>query len=413
MLLRALPARLGSTMSILKKAIELRKQVSKSSTAKLDSLLLRTSSDGRLRQNYRYYGAHTGRWSGEGVQPQNLPRGTVREDQFDAAVESVRSGGLLTPYGQPIEVISSTLRGAFRAPAGYTFIIVDLSQIEVRVLAWLTRCAGLLGVYSLGHKNCKCGECDVYISFGRRLYKTSTISRHQRQISKSAVLGCGFQLSGGEEKEDGNGDLVKTGLWGYAANMSIDMTRDEAHGAVKMYREQYWEVKKFWYAIEDACKLALMSPYTVPCGYISCGAIPNKLMWINLPAGRPLYYPRARLRDACWPDGRPKTEIRYYAVDPETKQFKSRPTYGGKLTENLCQAIARDVLAEGMLRIDEKYEQEIPIVGHTHDEVICLSEKSRADVNLERVEACLTTPMPWAPDLLLGASGVISDIYRK
>lgn len=397
--------------ALLKKAIELRKQVSKSSTAKLDSLLLRTSPDGRLRQNYRYYGAHTGRWSGEGVQPQNLPRGTVKEEDFDSVVDHIRRGYNPAPY-PVIEAVSSTLRGAFRAPAGYTFLIVDLSQIEVRTLAWFTKCAGLLSVYNLGHKSgCKCGDCDVYISFARRMYKIIEIAKLQRQIAKSAVLGCGFQLSGGEEKTNDDGDLVKTGFWGYADSMGVPISREEAHEAVAFYRSEYWEVKKFWYAIEDACKLALCSDFEIPCGPVSCGAIHKKLMWINLPAGRPLYYPRARLRDAVWPDGRPKTEIRYYAVDPETKQFKSRATYGGKLTENLAQAIARDVLAEGMLRIDEN--DAVPIVGHTHDEVICLSEKTSAETNLKFVESCLTTPMPWAPDLPLGAAGIISDIYRK
>lgn len=401
-------------MSILKKAIELRKQVSKSSTAKLDALLLRTSPDGRLRQNYRYYGAHTGRWSGEGVQPQNLPRGSVKEELFEEAVNAVAAGAPLAPYGETLDVISSTLRGAFRAPAGYTFLIVDLSQIEVRTLAWLTGCAGLMSVYNLGHKDgCKCGDCDVYVSFARRMYGIRDISKAQRQVCKPAVLGCGFQLSGGEEKLNDEGDLVKTGLWGYAANMGIAMTRDQSHEAVKMYRNEYWEVKKFWYAIEDACKMALQYGTEVPCRSLSANAVPDKLLWVNLPCGRPLYYPRARLRDAAWPDGRPKTEIRYWAVDPETKKFKSRHTYGGKLTENAVQAIARDAFSEGMLRIDERYDEMIPIVGHSHDEVICLSDKTKADQNLELILGCMTEPISWAPGLPLGAAGITSDIYRK
>jgi DNA polymerase len=391
--------------SVLQQAISLRKQASKSSTAKLDSLLLRTSADGRLRQNYKYFGAHTGRWSGEGVQPHNLPRGVVKEEDFDAAVSAIRDGRPIDDYGEVLDVVSSTLRGAFKAPEGKTFIICDLSQIELRVLAWMTGCVGLTELIRAS---------DPYEEFARvHLYRSADVSKHQRQVAKSAVLGCGFQLSGGEEKEDDNGDLVKTGLWGYAANMGIDMTRDEAHEAVRVFRSAYWEVKKFWYGIEDACKIALQNDFDLPYGPVSVGAIASRLMWITLPSGRRIHYPRARLRDAAWPDGRPKTEIRYWGIDSKTKQFRSMPTYGGKLTENLCQAIARDVLGEAMLRIDEQHGSFIELVGHSHDEAIAQVDLEKAELALSLVEQAMTTPMSWAPDLPLAAKGTISNIYRK
>jgi DNA polymerase len=389
-------------MSKLKQALELRKQTSKSSTAKLDSLLLRTSDDGRLRQGYKYYGAHTGRWAGEGAQPQNMPRGTVKEEDFDTVVNAIRGGSDFSSYGKTLELVSSTLRAGFRAPEGKTFIIVDLSQIELRVLAWLAHCSGMLSTFAAGG--------DIYIEFAKSMYKIDEVSKHQRQIAKSAVLGCGFQLSGGKEQENDDGDIVKTGLWGYAANMGIDMTQEEAHEAVRFFRQEYWEVKKFWYKIEDAAKLALQMGGPIPCGPVSCGAVPDRLMWIDIPAGRRLFYPRAKLRETTWPDGGPKTEIRYWAVDPITKKFTHRPTYGGKLTENLCQAIARDVLAEGLLRIDALGFE---IVGHSHDEIIVLEDKSKAQSTLMSVESAMTEPMLWAPELQLAAKGDVSDVYRK
>lgn len=391
-------------MSKLKQALALRKQTSKSSTAKLDSLLLRTSPDNRLRQGYKYYGAHTGRWAGEGAQPQNMPRGTVKEEEFEAVVNAIRSGGDFSSYGKALELVSSTLRAGFRAPEGKTFVIVDLSQIELRVLAWLSHCPDMLSTFAAGG--------DIYTEFAAAMYKipASEVTKHQRQIAKSAVLGCGFQLSGGKEEENEDGDLVKTGLWGYAANMGIEMTQEEAHDAVRFFRDKFREVKRFWYKIEDAAKLALQMCGPIPCGPVSCGAVPGRLMWIDLPAGRRLFYPRAKIRDTFWPDGGPKTEIRYWAVDPVTKKFTHRPTYGGKLTENLCQAIARDVLAEGLLRIDALGFE---IVGHSHDEIIVLADKSAAQATLSSVESAMTQPMPWAPDLLLAAKGDISDVYRK
>ena len=373
--------------------LSLRKQLAKSSTKKLDAFKER-AVDGVLRHNFKYYGAHTGRWSGQGVQLQNLPRPTISD--VESATEAIRRGEDLNAYGQPMDVISSCLRSALRSE----FAIADESQIELRALAWITNCRKMLSGFAAG--------IDQYTAFASRMYgiPVDKVTKHQRQIAKSAVLGCGFQLSGGEEEEDRNGDLVKTGLWGYAAAMGIDMTHDESHDAVRVFRSEYPEIKNFWYEIEDQAKQAIMNPgITRTCRMFKL-TFPERHLQIALPSGRSLFYPYAKIVQGHWNDGSPKTSISYRGVDPRTKKFSRIMTYGGRLTENLCQAVARDVLAEAMLRADKAG---LEIVLHAHDEIGVLGNET----DLAILEMCMTENISWAPGLLLKADGYVSRIYKK
>lgn len=385
--------------------LELRQQLAKSSTKKLDTILARVSPDGWLRRNYKYYGAHTGRWSGEGVQLQNLPRGVLSADAFDEGVVLIQAGGDLSGVGPVLDVVSSCLRGSFRAPEGKKFVVADLAQIEVRVLAWLAGCTSLLQVFERGE--------DVYVAFARdHLYRGQEITKHKRQIAKSAVLGCGYQLSGGEEQEDKNGDTIKTGLWGYAAAMGIEMTQEEAHAAVAAFRTAYPEVTALWRNLQNAAIRAVVDKCRVDVGPVAFVGKPS-LLCALLPSGRRLHYPRPEVEKVS--DGWPKLSYEGLTM---AKKWRRKATYGGHLTENLVQAIARDVLAEGMLRADEAG---LRIVGHTHDEIICLWHPPLFDLAsraghrgaLEVLKDCMTQPMPWAPDLQLAADGYESVIYRK
>ena len=379
-----------------RRALTLRQQLAKSSTAKLDALAARVSPDGWLRRNYKYYGAHTGRWSGEGVQLQNLPRGVLKSDHFDDAVRAVRSGSDLSGFDVPaLDVISSCLRGAFRAPEGKKFVVADLAQIEVRLLAWLAGCQSLLQVFERGE--------DVYVAFARdHLYCDQEISKRERQIAKSAVLGCGYQLSGGEEREDKNGDTYKSGLWGYAAAMGIEMSQEEAHAAVAAFRTAYPEVTALWRNLENAAIRAVVDRVRVDVGPVAFVG-KQRLLCALLPSGRRLHYLRPEVTQPA--DGWPKLSYEAVIVG---KKWGRRNTYGGHITENLVQAIARDVLAEGMLRADSVG---MTLVGHTHDEIICLQDTTMPA--LDMLLRCMTQPMPWAPDLKLAADGYESEIYRK
>jgi DNA polymerase len=355
------------------RALTLRQTLSKSSVKKLDAIVSRVSPDGRLRNNYVYYGAHTGRWSGTGVQLQNLPR--------EASVWG----------GQEVNI-----RSCFQAPEGYKFVVADLAAIETRVLAWLTQCPTLLSVFAEGR--------DPYVDFAAFMYRCrpEDVTKDMRQIAKSAVLGCGYMLSGGEECVDKNGDEYKSGLWGYAENMGIQMPQATAHDAVLAYRERYREVVDFWYKIEDAAVNAVWSGgMNGGVNGISFGSVPGKVLYATLPSGRRLHY----LNPKLGPGKYKRPELTHETHGTTTGWIREK-MYGGIWTENAVQAIARDVLAVGMLRAAQAG---FTIVGHCHDELVCLETCDR----LEELIHCMTAPMPWALDLPLAAEGYSAKIYRK
>lgn len=402
--------------------LKLRQQVSKTSVKKLDAILLRAEGD-VVRHAYKYYGARTGRWSGQGVQLHNLPRGTVKGDKYESAVDYIRAGDLLglRTIAPVLDAVSSTIRGAFRAPDGFHFVVCDLSAIENRVLGWLAGCQSILDVFEKG--------LDPYIEFGTKLYHKAydQVTKLERQMSKPAVLGCGYQLSGGEYTSDSYnrycfnrpwkdrvtfdvwcqsktpaqiGDVFKSGLWGYAENMGTKMTRDEAHEAVRVFRESYREVTYFWEDSRDAVINAVLEGEEQVLGTVSFGCVPDKLLWATLPSGRRLYYIRPRLS---------RNAVSVECMGEGAAQWTRRALYGGLITENLVQAIARDILAVGMIRADEAG---FNIVGHTHDEIIAL-EKDTSQNDLSKLRQLMTDRMEWAPELPLAADGYEGVVYKK
>lgn len=382
-------------------ALKLRAQASKSSTAKLQALLDRTSPDGNLRQSFKYYGAHTGRWSGSGVQLQNLPRVTVKD--YNNAVVAVQSGdsSWVREHGNILNVVSSTIRGAFQAPEGKVFLVADLSAIENRVLGWMAGCEPIMEVFRQG--------LDPYIAFATKLYRKpyATVTDHERQIAKPAVLGCGYAMGGGLHKVDKKGDEYKSGLWGYAESMGIEMSQEYAQNAVQIFRASYPEVQQLWYNLEDAAKRVVKNHTTEVVGPVTIGVVPDKVLWVKLPSGRRLHYLMPRLEKGKY--SRPDLT---YETTTVGDHWGRKNLTGGLLTENLVQAIARDVLAIGMLRVKEAG---LDLVAHIHDEIIVLGDLAgpvpRSDPKM--LTECMERPIEWALDLPLKAKGYASQIYRK
>ena len=244
-----------------------------------------------------------------------------------------------------------------------------------------------------------------------RFYKKpyEAITKEERQVCKPAVLQCGYQAGGGELKRDKNGDVYKSGLWGYAEEYGVDMTQEAAAEAVALYRETYPEVVAFWRKCENASIAALQTGEPQRVGPVVFGAVkPCKMLWILLPSGRRLHYIRPQLETEDGWDGTPRTKLSYEG-NLIGKIWGCKHAYGGIWTENLCQAIARDVLVEGMLAADAGG---FTLVGSTHDELLSLEDEN-SSLNLAALRQHMITRPTWAPDLMLDADGWEDQIYRK
>lgn len=405
------------------RALNLRQVLAKSSTAKLDAIRNFVSSDGTLKNQYVWGGAaRTLRWSGRAVQLQNLPRPTIKDTQ--GAVKAILSGdiGEVRKFGPPLEVIASCLRSAFRAPIGKKFVVCDLSSIEIVVSGWVAGCAAILQVFE--------DRRDAYVDFGTRMWgrtyneldpKLKGISEEEkaerkdkRQIAKPAVLGCCYGLGGGDEEFDPKvGDMVRTGLWGYAANMGVDIPRETAWQAVQIYRESYPEICTAWRQLEEAAVKAVQTGTLQSTNRITFGAVkPKKLLYCNLPSGRRLHYIRPDLTEETrrGKDGESYTVQKLsYEGNSIGHYWASNWTWGGKIFENAVQAISRDLLACGMLNATNSG---FTVVGHTHDELICL-EDATGDKDITKLRTNMIQRPIWGSDIPLDAAGFEDVIYRK
>ena len=422
-----------------KEVLALREQTSKSSVSKYTALAHMTSADGRLRYAYTYYGAHTGRWTSHGTNAANFPKPTKQvEKNLYRAVELVQTRdyeAIVREFGKPLEVASSVLRSAFRAPAGKKFVVCDLNAIENRGLGYLARCEAILDVFRQGR--------DPYLDFAAKMYgltyeevlaEYEAGHKEKRTLAKAPVLGCGYALGPGTQKIiDGN--TIWTGLMGYAQKMGIEMTLEQATEAVKVFRASYSEVKQLWKDMEQASVYATRHPGEV----IGVGvpqtqrekeyfesknrkvlepvlhfkATGSKVLEMLLPSGRSLFYldPRVVVEDKEYQGRQYKQDVLYHkAKDQKTKQWVEVPTHGGPLVENADQAISRDILVHGMRLADKKGFE---IVGNTYDEIITLAPVN-GNLGIEELAACMEDEPTWTGgNFPLGASGFEDSIYRK
>jgi len=429
-------------------ALRLWQYAKKTGWSKFGTLLDQANvEDGVLRYLFQFYGAQrTGRYAGRGLQFHNLSRGNddVKE-RIDDAVDAARFGDfdeLYFGFEQPMmDVISTLIRPAFRAPVGKKFIVADLNAIENRVAGWLADCQTILDVFR--------EKRDPYIAFAVYMYKQTyeelwheykvLKQKKKRTISKPAVLGAGYALGGGEQQLDKNGDLIKTGLWGYAESMGVDMTREESHMSVRVFRQAYPEVVALWAEYEQAAIRCIRTRETIRVGVVEF-FIQAPCMGIRLPSGRALYYIRPRIEPVKFfrHDGKTFTEkkwaahiasldeealtrimgevevttkegISYEGVDQTTKQWVRLKTHGGKILENIDQAISCDLLKNG---INNARAKGFEVRGHVHDEIITLVDED-SPLTLDDLIECLTRAPDWAIGLPLGAAGYEGQFFIK
>lgn len=344
----------------------------------------------------------------------------------------------MTKYYSPLIIAKNVIRTVFKAPEGQRFNVCDLNAIETRVGAWVAGCEPLLKVFA-EHR-------DPYLDFASKMYgipyeslwadykgkngrERQIAAKRMRQIAKPGVLGAIYRLGAGGWGYDKNGDRIKTGLWGYSEGMGVDMTQEQAQQVVKIFRESYKEIPEIWVTLENAAMEVLRGERTVryigPDGCIKFDKLTiegrDPLFRIQLPSGRYLHYMDASIQTVKMPWKHKNQEtgeqedvyrpgFTYYGMDQDTKQWTMIVSHGGKIFENIVQAIARDVLADKLLEFEDAG---LEVCGHVHDEGIALSEDDPFAPGVIQMEAIMNCPVSWAPSLPLGSDGFETDFYHK
>ena len=382
----------GSINGTARDILRIRKSLGRSSSAKYQSIIDRSSSDGRVRGALLYHGAATGRWSGAGIQPQNFPSRIKITEDPEVMLDTILAGGLdlhnaLFP-DDPMATAGAVTRSVLVSKPGHELVVADYSAIEGRGLAWLAGEDTELQAYQEG--------LDVYIANAAKILGKpyEAITKDERQSpGKISVLACGYQ--------GGAGAVRKFGGEG--------MTDDEiTEKIVRPWRDAHPATTAFWRGLEEACMSAVRDPGR---GYY-CRAIgfrvQDNFLVCRLPSGRLLYYydPKVIPTKTSWGDI--KECVTYMTVDSMTKKWVRTNTYGGKLAENVTQAICRDLMAEAMLRIEEAG---YPIVLTVHDELVCEVPEGFGSVE-EFCEIMCKVPA-WAKGFPIKAEGWRGKRYRK
>lgn len=375
--------------SVVRRVLEIRTALGKTSVAKYSTMLVAHCRDHRLRGILQFYGANrSGRWAGRLVQTHNLAKNSLPD--LALARELAAEGDfdtMGTLFGETAFVFSELIRTAFIPSEGCRFIVSDFSAIEARVLAWIAGEEWVLEAFRAGK--------DIYCETASMMYHVPVekhgANSHLRQKGKVAVLACGYQGGVGAMKRMDKGGSIP---------------EDELQSVVDQWRQANSKVVKLWRTVELAARTAIEEHRTIRLkNGIAFGYI-NGNLFIKLPGGRKLCYWNTRLKlDPR--DGR--EHIVYMGVNQETKQWGETETYGGKLVENIVQATARDCLAISMQRVAALGYN---IVMHVHDEIIvdCPIEDTGA---MERINACMAEPIPWAPGLPLRGDGYETPFYMK
>lgn len=372
----------------VRKALELRQRLGKTSVSKYKAMLDCVCPDGRIRGLLQFYGAsRTGRWAGRLVQMQNLPRNYIEE--LDYARDLVKTGRvdeLSMVFGNVPDTLSQLIRTAFIPAEGHRFVVADFSAIEARVIAWLAGEQWRMQAFADGE--------DIYCASASKIYGVPVVKHgengHLRQKGKIAELACGYQGSVGAMKAMGG----------------TNMSDEELKQIVDDWRKASPNIVRLWYQIENAA----MDVIRTGAALDAAGLIfryegaPDGLRFltIQLPSGRKLYYCNPSFGQNRFGN----TSLNYWGAN--TGNWRQLETYGGKLTENVVQAIARDCLAAALQRIEDAGYQ---IVMHIHDEVILDVPAERAD--LDEICRLMCKPIDWAPGLLLNADGFVGDYYKK
>lgn len=378
----------AANSDIVERMLRIRQEMSKTSTKKYWVMEKAVCADNRVRGLLQFYGANrTGRWAGRLVQVQNLPQNHI--DDLDYARTLVKGGDLdmvEMMYGNVPDTLSQLIRTTFIAKPGYTFLVCDFSAIEARVIAWLAGEHWRLDVFRTHGKIYEASASMMFHVPVEEITKTDP----RRQKGKIAELALGYQGGAGAMKTMGG--------------ERMGLSETEMQEIVTHWRKANPAIVRLWTDIENCAKATITSGQLTECHglhfYKSMG-----LLMIRLPSGRSLCYPKPAIGTNRFGN----ESITYEGLNQTTKQWGKQETYGGKLAENIVQAIARDCLAVTILRLEKRG---FPIVFHVHDEVI-IEARADGSQTLEEVENIFKCPIPWAEDLPLKGAGYMTNYYLK
>lgn len=366
--------------------MKLRLQMAKSSVKKYQAAERYICQDGRAHGLFQFSGANrTQRWAGRGIQLQNLPQNHI--STLNEARDLVKLGCfdmIEVLYGNTPDILSQLIRTMLIPKPGCEFIVADFSAIEARVLAWLAGEQWRLDAFQRGE--------DIYCASASQMFGVPVVKHgingELRQKGKVAELACGY---GG-----GSGALISMGA------LDMGLKEDELPEIISSWRDANPEIVKFWYAVEKAAIETVKDHNDRSVGRIGFRFSANTL-WIVLPSGRRLAYIKPRLQ----PNRFGRMAVTYEGIGSNNKWIRME-TYSGKLTENITQATARDLLAEAMWRMERAG---LDIVGHVHDEVIL--EVPKGSITVDEVCSIMNRNPAWADGLPLSSAGYTGNYYFK
>lgn len=391
----------------VQRMLEIRQELGKTSTKKYDALETCIADDGRVRGLLQFYGANrTGRWAGRLVQVQNLPRTYTHPlPPARQLVKGRNIDGLRLMYGSINDTLSQLIRTAFVATPGNVLIDADFSAIEARVISWLAGQEWRLEVFRTHGKIYEASASQMFHVPIEKIKKGNP-EYALRQRGKVAELALGYQggVSAMRRMDTGH-------------NLD-DLSDDEVKGIVDRWRETNSMIRDLWNIVDSAAVTVITnggaqtirSETTDAVITLACELdviTGTRYMTILLPSGRKLYYPSPEIGVNRW--GNPS--VSYMGQNQTTKRWERVETYGGKLVENIVQAIARDCLA---IAIENLEAQGLHVVFHIHDEVVIDTPAwADEDTMLDTVTKIMTKPIPWAQMLPLNADGWVDKYFKK
>jgi DNA polymerase len=379
--------------NVVRRVLEIRQIAASTSLKKLDAMLACVSPDGRARGLLQYHAATPGRWSGCLLQPQNLPRPTIeiRKDEIEELVAAVKTGDARTllRWGAPIEVLASSLRFAITATEGTVFGVGDFSMIETCVLLALAGQHDKRTLLETG--------VDVYRDMAAQIYKLdrkeflaipeeelNLAQSEQRRIGKNTVLGCGYQMGAERFRLQ------------YLRHLPLDDAKEFARRIVYTHYRKDWApaVPKLWRDLEQTARRAMLAPGLAAIA--RCGISYRLETKASLPClvcrllnGKSIHYMNAKLSS----DRIDRRGLRIWTYWANRQgRWREIEPYGGQLVENVVQALARELLVDAMLRLEE---HGFPVVLTVHDEIVV----ERRNVTKETIEEIMSVRSQWAEKL--------------